>query len=184
MAMKRYPTIPKTPKMELHHWIHFSVIPRKPFLVGIWSMYFKPFPRKHLGSKCGICIEVYSIVVLKTVRYKIYKLKQLLFWKLWNLIIIIIIMSCRRHGYPWPSLATCPYRSSPLVGLQSHIPYPHIAAECMFQLVILLFPGREWQIKGVLYCSLYCILLWGSCSAALGSVEHPFIAVRSHLWVK
>ena len=27
-------------------------------------------------------------------------------------------MSCRKHGYPWPSLATSPYRSSPLVGLQ------------------------------------------------------------------
>ena len=30
----------------------------------------------------------------------------------------IIIMSCLRHGYPWPSLATSPYRSSPLEGLQ------------------------------------------------------------------
>ena len=27
-------------------------------------------------------------------------------------IIIIIIISCRQHGYPWPSLATSPYRSS------------------------------------------------------------------------
>ena len=56
-------------------------------------------------------------------------------------IIIIIIMSCRRHGYPLPSLATSPYRSSPLVDLQGHIPYPHIAAECMFELVVLLLPG-------------------------------------------
>ena len=28
-------------------------------------------------------------------------------------IIIIIIISCWQHGYPWPSLATPPYRSSP-----------------------------------------------------------------------
>ena len=28
-------------------------------------------------------------------------------------IIIIIIFSCWQHGYPWPSLATPPYRSSP-----------------------------------------------------------------------
>ena len=28
--------------------------------------------------------------------------------------IIIIIISCWQHGYPWPSLATPPYRSSPL----------------------------------------------------------------------
>ena len=29
------------------------------------------------------------------------------------IIIIIIIISCWQHGYPWPSLATPPYRSSP-----------------------------------------------------------------------
>ena len=39
-----------------------------------------------------------------------------------------IIMSYRLHGYPWPSLATSPYHSSPLPGLQDYIPYPHIAA--------------------------------------------------------
>ena len=58
--------------------------------------------------------------------------------------IIIIIMSCHWHGYPWPSLATFPYRSSPLAGLQGYILYPHIAAECMFVLVILLLPGHMW----------------------------------------
>ena len=63
--------------------------------------------------------------------------------------LIIIIMSCCRHGYPWPSLATSPYRSSPLIGLQGHIPYPHIAAECMFELVILLLPGHMWGSIGV-----------------------------------
>ena len=42
------------------------------------------------------------------------------------------------------SLATSPYRSSPLVGLQSHIPYPHIATECMFELVVLLLLGHMW----------------------------------------
>ena len=37
-------------------------------------------------------------------------------WELLNnsfIIIIIIIISCWQHGYPWPSLATPPYRSSP-----------------------------------------------------------------------
>ena len=62
---------------------------------------------------------------------------------------IIIIISCRRHGYPWSLLATSPYRSSPLVGLQGHIPYPHIAAECMFELVILLLPGHMRGSIGV-----------------------------------
>ena len=46
--------------------------------------------------------------------------------------IIIINMSCRLHGYPGPSLATFPYRLSPLAGLQGYIPYPQIAAVCMF----------------------------------------------------
>ena len=45
-------------------------------------------------------------------------------------IIIIVIMSCRQHGYPWPSLANSPHRSSPLAALQRYIPYPHIAAVC------------------------------------------------------
>ena len=48
--------------------------------------------------------------------------------------IIIIIMSCRQHGYPWPSLA----------GLQGYIPYPHIDAVCMFELVVLLLLGHMW----------------------------------------
>ena len=49
--------------------------------------------------------------------------------------VFIIIMSCRLHGYPWPSLTTSPYCSSPQAGLQGYIPYPHIAAKCMFELV-------------------------------------------------
>ena len=65
-------------------------------------------------------------------------------WGLYIYIYIIIIMSCHEHGYPWPSLATFPYRSSPLSGLQGYIPYPHIAVECMFVLVVLLLPGHMW----------------------------------------
>ena len=41
---------------------------------------------------------------------------------------MIIIMSCRQHGYPRPSLATPPYGSSLLAGPQGYIPYPHRAA--------------------------------------------------------
>ena len=52
-----------------------------------------------------------------------------------------IIMSCRQHGYPWPSLATSPYYSSPLAGLQGYILCPHIAAVCKFELVVLLLLG-------------------------------------------
>ena len=59
-------------------------------------------------------------------------------------IIIIIIMSCWKHGYPWSSLATFPYRSSPQAGLLDNILYPHIVAECMFVLVVLLLHGHVW----------------------------------------
>ena len=62
---------------------------------------------------------------------------------------IIIIMTCRQHWYPWISLATSPYHSSPLAGLQGYIPYPHIAAGCMFELVVLLLPGHMWGSIGV-----------------------------------
>ena len=63
-----------------------------------------------------------------------------------EMMMIIIIMSCHQNGYPWPSLATSPYRSSPLAGFQGCIPYPHIAAVCMFELVILLLLGHIWGV--------------------------------------
>ena len=58
-------------------------------------------------------------------------------------------MSCRPHGYPRPSLATFPYLSSPPAGLLDYIPYLHIAAVCMFQLVVLLLLGHKWGSIGV-----------------------------------
>ena len=48
-----------------------------------------------------------------------------------------------------PSLATSPYRSSPLAGLLGYITYPHIAAVCMFELVVLLLLGPMWRSIGV-----------------------------------
>ena len=62
---------------------------------------------------------------------------------------MIIIVSCREHGYPWHSLATSPYRSSPPAGLQGYIAYPHIAAECTFELVVLLLPDHMRGFIGV-----------------------------------
>ena len=74
--------------------------------------------------------------------------------------IIIIIMSYRQHGYPWPSLATSPYRSSPLAGLQGYIPNPHIAAVCLFELVVLLLPGHMYIIYELVLASpaVSCVL--------------------------
>ena len=64
-------------------------------------------------------------------------------------IYIYIIISCRQLGYPWPSLATSPYYSSPLAGLQGYILCHHIAAVCKFQLVVLLLLGHMWGSIGV-----------------------------------
>ena len=80
-----------------------------------------------------------------------------------KIIIIIIIMSCPQHGYPWLSLATSPYQSSLLAGLQGYIPYPHIAAVCMFELVVLLLLGHMRGSKGVHHwwvrpCFSSCVL--------------------------
>ena len=72
-----------------------------------------------------------------------------LYLVIWFQVIIIILMSGRRNGYIWPSLATSPIRSSPLEGLQGYIPYPHIAAVCMFKLVVLLLPDHMRGSIGV-----------------------------------
>ena len=63
---------------------------------------------------------------------------QLNSFKYWYLI-IIIIMSYRQHGYPWPSLATSPYHSSHPTGLLGYILCPHIVAVCKFVLVVPAF---------------------------------------------
>ena len=81
-------------------------------------------------------------------------------------ILIIIIMSCRQHGYPWPPLATSPYRSSLLAGRQIYIPYLHIAAVCRFELVVLLLFGH---MRGVHWSTslMSSSLLLQQCSACL-----------------
>ena len=64
-------------------------------------------------------------------------------------IIIIIIMSRRQRGYPWPSLAISPYHSSPPAGLQGYILCLHIVAVCKFVLVVLLLHIHKWGSTGV-----------------------------------
>ena len=53
--------------------------------------------------------------------------------------------SCRAGSTDIPDpLTTFPYRSSPPAGLLDYIPFPHIVAECMFVLVVLLLFGHMW----------------------------------------
>ena len=50
--------------------------------------------------------------------------------------------SCRTASTDIPDPLSS-LRSSPLAGLQGYIPYPHIAAVCMFEPVVLLLPGHK-----------------------------------------
>ena len=58
-----------------------------------------------------------------------------------HLQIIIVILPCHQHGYPWHSLATPSYNSSLPAGPQGYTPYPHRAAVWRFELVALLLHG-------------------------------------------
>ena len=73
----------------------------------------------------------------------------LLFWLLigwFGFFDFIIIMSCHRHGYPWPPLATSPYRSSPLASLQGYITYASPVVSYMFGLSDLDSFHDRWQV--------------------------------------
>ena len=96
-----------------------------------------------------ICLKCHNLYIESTIRPATSELKKHLNTRASLFHKHFIIMSCRKHGYLWPSLATFPYRSSPLAGLQSYIPYPHIAAVYMFKLVILLLLGHMWGSIGV-----------------------------------
>ena len=100
----------------------------------------------------ALCLLLYlrwDFLLLKSTVEMIDSWALMTFLGVWIVIKDFIIMSCHRHGYPWPSVATSPYRSLPLAGLQGYISYPHIAAVCMFELVILLLPGHMWGSIGV-----------------------------------
>ena len=46
-------------------------------------------------------------------------------------------------------LLSLPLSFTPQAGLQGYIPYPHIAAVCMFELVVLLLLGPMWGSIGI-----------------------------------
>ena len=84
-----------------------------------------------------------------------YPIQTMVSLTLGSLVATYVINHFHHHVVPlaWISLtlslATFPYRSSPLAGLQGYIPYPHIAAECMSVLVVLLLLGHMWRSIGV-----------------------------------
>ena len=76
----------------------------------------------------------------------------------------IIVMSRHPHGYPWPSLATPPYRPLLPAGLWGYIPYQDRAVVCKFGLVLLLLLVHVKGSTGLNH-------LW-ACSYSSSSVPH------------
>ena len=97
------------------------------------------------------------------------------------IIIIIIIMSCRQHGYPWPSLATFPNRSSPPAGLLGYILCPHLAVECEFGLVVLLLLGHMWGSIVVRHLYTLLKLNWLAKGLGLGLICWGFKGIQEEI---
>ena len=117
------------------------------YIVGLVRRVGMPF--KHFIRKTVYLLNYFKIILLKSEYINIFILIPPFFkWSL-SFLYIIIIMSCRQHGYPWPSLATSPYHSSPPAGLLGYILCPHIAAVCKFGPVVLLLLGHMWGSIGV-----------------------------------
>ena len=106
------------------------------FLMGYVCKYSNEACKNILGLKSHKCSREHSL-----------RNEELAFC--YEIVIIIIIMSCRQHGYPWTSLATSPYHSSPPAGLQGYILCLHIVAVCKFVLVVLLLHIHMWGSIGV-----------------------------------
>ena len=103
-------------------------------------------------------------------------------------VVIIIILSCHQLGYPWPSLANPPYRSSLLAGPQGYPPYPHRAAVCRVELTTLLLHGHVKEPKGVhhLWVRPYffssVLRVWFISSSSKPSYVCPIFLGSAPLW--
>ena len=115
------------------------------------NVYLSPYVEEPLNSKV-----IKSFVPELRSHYVFFEFRDPMYY----VYIIIIIMSCRQHGYPWPSLATSPNHSSPPAGLLGYIMCPHQAAVCKFRLVVLLLLGHMWGSIGVMSISHIRIWLW------------------------
>ena len=107
-------------------------------MLKLWRMWSTPSSLSLPSSLWPIVVE--SVEVLSVGQTELNHIITIE-WIVWNelfLQFIIIIMSRRPHGYPWHSVATSPYHSSPPAGLQGYILSPHIVAICKFVLVVLL----------------------------------------------
>ena len=120
----------------INTWNHFNgckwlILNR---IIRVIQQYLKRFD-------CEQTLEILACQQISSNSFKIKIAYKLFTHKSY---VIIIIMSRRQHGYPWPSLATSPYHSSPPAGLQGYILCPHIVAVCKFVLVVLLLHIHMW----------------------------------------
>ena len=107
------------------------------------SIYFSFF-FYYCKSLCFLCLTQLIVVYLIVGLREFIKFWVLISWQSSS-------SSCRAAStdIPEPSLPTSPYHSSPLANLQGYILYPHIAAVCMFDLVVLLLLGHMRGSIGV-----------------------------------
>ena len=110
----------------------------------------------------AVCKEGHADIILRQEKFHLYScatkrcnyIKSLLLPSLqtkFSLFIECIVpyissSSCRAGStdIPDPLSPFLPIVHRPLAGLQDNIPYPHIAAECMFVLGVLLLHGHVW----------------------------------------
>ena len=107
-----------------------------------------------LESSENSCFTVLFLLCMHQILFlhvRIYNSSVSYFYKVLNeaKFNIIIISSCHQYGYLWPFLTTSPYRSLLSAGPQGYTPYPHRAALCRFDLVILLLPVHVKGFIGV-----------------------------------
>ena len=128
-------------------------------------IYIRTYIHIHICMHTYIHIHIYVCMYIYVYVY-IYFFMYIYIYIYILVDIIIIIMLCRQHGYPWPSLATSPNHSSPPAGPQGYILCPHIVAVCKFELVVLLLHGHMWGSIGVyifkhiyIYTNKYIIII-------------------------
>ena len=139
---KKKPKKKKTKKQEFHKGVYCSW----PYLVlnNIKKTLTRYKKKSLYTDDFTICYRSKYIHTTKNEKLQLY--------------IIIIMMSCRQHGYPWPSLATSPYHSSPYVGvhrstslMSSSLLLQHCPA-CLVRLTCIVFlMGGKWPYINSIY---------------------------------
>ena len=133
---------------QIYHHHHHHVVP--PVRISQtfsrhFSLSFILYP--HRSAVCMFELDVLLLLGHMSGSYVIYKLS---FCKSY----ILFIHHHHDHEVPPARISLTlswhsPYHSSPPAGLQGYTPYPHRAALCIFELVVLLLLGHKSRSIGV-----------------------------------